>query len=503
MRTYGYLALVCLITTGAAGVETAMTDHEPSAERGRAIYQALCTQCHGLNGNGWGINAPHMEVLPRNHIDAKEMSARTDEELFKVIKHGGPSINKSVFMPSWKSNLSDPEIQDVVAYLRELCCSEEALAKAATASPAAPGEASSVQTAMTVTPVPADVELGERYEPDPAPSTEPSIPMPPRMNPEVPFHHFEMTIEELVIEVAPGFKSKVWAFNGQVPGPLIHVGEGDEIVVNVQNNTTLNHTIHWHGTFQTNTWQSDGVPNVTQPPIEPGENFQYHFIADKPGSLWYHCHVNVPEHVGLRGMWGPMVVDPKEPTDWEKEVTKDAILMFSAWNSDVAMNLGTGGHPRETPNYFSINAKSFPINQPLRVKKLDTLRLRIYGASMETAFHLHGHDVLVTHKDGIPLESPYWADVVDVPFGARIDVIVRMYNEGRWITHDHIEHHVSNNGVTPGGAALVVEYENVPRDDDWYVWKDKDYEPDFYFSESLKKPHGLHETPAFRGFSLP
>lgn len=497
-------ALAAAATAAEAAEPAPSADSERSAisvERGRTIYQALCTQCHGVNGNGWGINAPHMEVLPRNHIDTREMAARTDDELFKVIKEGGPSINKSVFMPSWKKNLSDPEIQDLVAYLRQLCCSDAALAAQ---SPAAAAQPAGMQTAMAVPPVVDEVELGPRYNPEAhgnAPK-EPSIPLPPRIDPSVPLHHFEMTIEELVIEVAPGFKSKVWAFNGQVPGPLIHVREGDEIVVNVQNNTALNHTIHWHGTYQTNSWRNDGVPHVTQAPIEPGENFQYHFIADKPGSLWYHCHVNVPEHVGLRGMWGPMIVDPREPTDWEKEVTMDAILMFSAWNSDVAMNLGTGGHPREVPNYFSVNAKSFPINQPLRVKKLDTLRLRLYGASMDVAFHLHGHDMLVTHKDGLPLDSPYLADVVYVPFGGRVDVIVRMYNEGRWMVHDHIEHHVSNNGVPHGGAGFVVEYEGIPNDDEWYAWKDKEYEPDFYLSESLKKPHGLHETPAFRGFHI-
>ena len=344
------------------------------------------------------------------------------------------------------------------------------------------------------------VELGERFEPEPRADAEPTIPLPERMDPSVPFHHFEMTIEELMAPVAPEFTTKIWGFNGQVPGPLIHVGQGDEIVVNVQNNTTLSHTIHWHGTYQTDSWKSDGVPNITQLPIEPGENFQYHFIADKPGSLWYHCHVNVPEHVGLRGMWGPMIVDPKEPIEIEKEVTKDVIMMFSGWNSDVAMEFGKGGHPREAPNYFSINARSFPRTNQLRVKEGDVVRIRLFAASIETAFHLHGHDMLVTHKDGLPLDSPYWADVVDVPVGARMDVIIRMNNPGRWLSHDHIEHHVSNNGVTPGGAVFVLEYEDLNSDDDWYMFKDVEPDPDFYFSESLKKPHGLFEVPVHRGF---
>ncbi|MDT8429670.1 MAG: multicopper oxidase domain-containing protein, partial [Pseudomonadales bacterium] len=177
---------------------------------------------------------------------------------------------------------------------------------------------------------------------------------------------FEMSIDEVEVDVAPGFKAKVWAFNGQVPGPLYHVNEGDEVEVTVYNFTTLNHTVHWHGMYQTGTWQSDGVPHVTQHPIEPGESHTYRFVADKTGTLWYHCHVNVSEHVGLRGMWGPFIVNPASPSEIEQRVSKDAVLMFSGWNSEVADTYGEGGHPGQVINYFSINGKSFPTTQPLR-----------------------------------------------------------------------------------------------------------------------------------------
>src|SRR5450631_553439 len=82
---------------------------------------------------------------------------------------------------------------------------------------------------------------------------------------------FNMTIDEVAIEVAPGFTNKVFAFNGQVPGPLIHVKEGDEVTVHVTNNTALAHTIHWHGVNQTDNWKNDGVPDITQKAIQPGE----------------------------------------------------------------------------------------------------------------------------------------------------------------------------------------------------------------------------------------
>ncbi len=312
---------------------------------------------------------------------------------------------------------------------------------------------------------------------------------------------FEMTIEEVEIQVAPDLTVNAWAYNGQVPGPLLQVNEGDEVELTVHNLTTLNHTIHWHGIYQSQTWRSDGVPDVTQLGVEPGESFTYRFVADRVGSLWYHCHVNVSEHVDLRGMWGPLVVRPNNPSELEQRVTKEAILMFSGWSSATASSYGEGGHPGELVDYFSINGKSFPLNQPLRVKEGDVVRLRLYSPSIPVAFHVHGHDMLVTHKDGLPLPAPYGADVVAMAPGERYDVIIEMNNPGIWMTHDHIEHHVTNAGKHHTGSMLVIEYEGVEADD-FYHWKHIDYDPDFYMSESLKKGPGLHDNDTHRGTEL-
>lgn len=91
---------------------------------GKQLYTMYCTQCHGFDGRGRGVNAAHMTVLPRVHTDPVEMKARQDSDLFKVIKEGGASINKSVLMPSWKHNLSDEQIKKLVRHLRVLCCGE-------------------------------------------------------------------------------------------------------------------------------------------------------------------------------------------------------------------------------------------------------------------------------------------------------------------------------------------------------------------------------------------
>ncbi|MBT5108136.1 MAG: cytochrome c [Rhodospirillaceae bacterium] len=84
-------------------------------------YQAYCVQCHGLKGNGMGVNIRDMSVQPRDHTDAKSMGGRSDEELFKVIKEGGLAVSKSVLMPAWQGTLSDAEITNLVGYLRQLC----------------------------------------------------------------------------------------------------------------------------------------------------------------------------------------------------------------------------------------------------------------------------------------------------------------------------------------------------------------------------------------------
>lgn len=113
LRKYGtaLLGAVALASAQAGG-----------AERGAVLYEMYCTQCHGLAGDGAGINVADMSVLPRDHTDPGEMSARTDEELADAIANGGKAVNKSVLMPAWGNNLDEEQIDALVAYLRELCC---------------------------------------------------------------------------------------------------------------------------------------------------------------------------------------------------------------------------------------------------------------------------------------------------------------------------------------------------------------------------------------------
>ncbi|MDR2195411.1 MAG: cytochrome c [Gallionellaceae bacterium] len=107
---FALMAALLLLVAPAHAKETAADN-----------YRAYCEQCHGTQGNGTGVNVRDMSVVPRDHTDAREMSARSDETLFKVIKEGGMSISKSVLMPPWGGTLTDEEIHDMVQHLRMLC----------------------------------------------------------------------------------------------------------------------------------------------------------------------------------------------------------------------------------------------------------------------------------------------------------------------------------------------------------------------------------------------
>jgi FtsP/CotA-like multicopper oxidase with cupredoxin domain len=110
-----------------------------------------------------------------------------------------------------------------------------------------------------------------------------------------------------------GTPIRMMAYNGQIPGPEIHVPRNGTITVEFTNELDQPTTVHWHGIRLDNAF--DGVPNLTQDPVEPGETFEYQVNTPDAGLFWYHPHVRTDMQKEL-GLYGALVVEPeREPTE--------------------------------------------------------------------------------------------------------------------------------------------------------------------------------------------
>lgn len=108
-----------ITTTLAAGLALGAVG-SAQAEDIKQVYDFYCAQCHGVNGDGKGVNVTaDFATDPRNFTAGAEMAKRTDEDIKGVIKDGGPSISKSPLMPPWATTLSAAQVDGLLAYIRK------------------------------------------------------------------------------------------------------------------------------------------------------------------------------------------------------------------------------------------------------------------------------------------------------------------------------------------------------------------------------------------------
>ena len=326
-----------------------------------------------------------------------------------------------------------------------------------------------------------------------------------------------LEVVEITEEVYPGEYVKFWVFapEGQgmtsiarVPSPTIRVETGDRVRIILKNTHYFPHTIHPHGTIHPNAM--DGVPDITQAAVNPGESFSYEFTAKNPGTFFYHCHVQPDVHVHM-GLAGMLIIEPNRPNnlfthlvlgagrmpDLSKATVEEGYAReFSLVYMDIDARLNripaAYRDPREIekrmhreydstqrqPNIFLLNGRSFPFtlrDTPIEVKSGERVKLRILNAGERPMkLHIHGHHPTLTHVDGYPLPvgMHYTRDVFAIGAAQRIDLELRPGDDdiyasgpGVWIMHDHTEKTVTNKGISPGGDITTIVYEGFMGDD--------------------------------------
>ncbi len=280
----------------------------------------------------------------------------------------------------------------------------------------------------------------------------------------------QLVIEQTRWEVRPGLTIPMRTYGGIVPGKTLRYHEGQRAVVRVINRSGESQTVHWHGLIVPDT--VDGVPELGTPPIRAGQTRDYDFIVRPSGSRWYHSHMNE----GLfSGMYGPLIVEDKaEPGRYDREV----ILMLGAFGAHIpttssmkdqrpagsagltqpvmstsgmqgmsgmrgmsdsgamdSMGGSNMGMRDATYAAYGVNGKALFAGEPIRVKRGERIRFRIYNASPTKTFRiaLPGHQFEVTHLDGYAVPRSRSIDALELGVAERIDAVVTMSNPGIWI----------------------------------------------------------------------
>lgn len=141
-----------------------------------------------------------------------------------------------------------------------------------------------------------------------------------------------------------GHRFLAYGFNGQVPGPLLRARQGARVHVEVANRMDWPTAIHWHGLRLENRF--DGVPGLTQAPIQPGDDFLYSLDLPDAGVFWYHPHLREDITQGL-GLFGNLLVEPI-PEDWYSPIHREEVLILD----DILMGQdGPFPHGLEAPTH--------------------------------------------------------------------------------------------------------------------------------------------------------
>ena len=222
-------------------------------------------------------------------------------------------------------------------------------------------------------------------------------------------------------------QTDVWAYNRTVPGPIIRSRQGEQVKIRFENRLPIPSTVHWHGIRIENAM--DGVANLTQDAVAPGEDFDYVFTPPDAGTYWYHPHSRSWEQLA-RGLYGLLIVEEATPPRFDADIP----LVLDDWRIDDngAIHEESFGammdwsHAGRLGNWLTVNGTSLPSFE-LPSGGIARLRLANCCNARVLEISLQGLTGTIIALDGQPVpEQPLGSEPLVIAPAQRADLAVHV-----------------------------------------------------------------------------
>lgn len=250
--------------------------------------------------------------------------------------------------------------------------------------------------------------------------------------------HIDLTTKEVIAEIAPGVTMNYWTFDGQIPGPFLRVREGDTVELTLHNdpNSLHHHSIDLHAV----TGPGGGSAVTT---VAPGEAKTLTFKALHPGLFVYHCaEPNVPSHM-THGMYGLILVEPKEglpPVDKEFYVMQGEFYTTGSLGRKGLQLFDADAMLDGQPQYVVFNGRTEGLNGKLTARVGDKVRIFVGngGVNLISSFHVIGEVLDSVYREGDLVSDPaHSVQTTLVPAGGATMVELGLDYPGKYVLVDH------------------------------------------------------------------
>ena len=334
----------------------------------------------------------------------------------------------------------------------------------ASQQPAAQGTqttASSTPSAPDVAPqtAEADVPVDQLPVIDAVVTHAPEVP-PPVNRDHAALVKVKMETIEKTMKMADGVDYTYWTFNGDVPGQMIRVREGDTVEVEFSNNpnSTVPHNVDFHASNGTG---GGAAATFTA----PGRTSTFRWKALQSGLYIYHCAVApVGMHIG-NGMYGLVLVEPKEglpKVDKEFYIVQGDFYTKGKYGEPGLQPFDMDKAIREDADYVVFNGHVGAIagDNALKAKVGETVRMYVGngGPNLVSSFHVIGEIFDKVYVEGGKLINENVQSTL-IPAGGAAIIEFKVDIPSSLTIVDHSLFRAFNKGAL---GQLVVEGEDHP-----------------------------------------